>query len=230
MAPDLEGPVPVLTRLWRCTPGLQFPDGVVVYGPQDLPERNETYEVGEYQPDWVLIGDDSGGRGLFMRRAGGDRPSVYSLGLGDGDRDIDRPGVGEWVTDDLLGWLTERLVRQRYVTVSAADQELTVGFDGADLQAVAELLPRAREVLADFAALRQAGAEFLWGWGAEGGEPEEEKTHFLEAVTATALVAERAGGFTVNFEDSSGTYCQEGYWYAVRFRGDRTPFAVTREA
>ncbi|MFI9102999.1 hypothetical protein ACIGXA_20995 [Streptomyces fildesensis] len=67
--------------------------------------RSLNYEVGEYQPDWVLIGDDSGGSGLFMRRGGGDRASVYRLDLGAGDRDIDSPGVGEWVTDDLLGWL-----------------------------------------------------------------------------------------------------------------------------
>lgn len=98
-------PLPVLTRLWRTTPGVLLPNGVVVYGPQDIVERNETYEVAEYQPDWVLIGDDSGGRGLFMRRAGGTPGAVYSLDLGAGDNDIDSPGVGEWVTDDLLGWL-----------------------------------------------------------------------------------------------------------------------------
>lgn len=96
---------PALTRLWRSTPGVLLPNGVVVYGPQDIVERNETYEVGEYQPDWVLIGDDSGGSGLFMRRGGGDRASVYRLDLGAGDNDIDSPGVGEWATDDLLGWL-----------------------------------------------------------------------------------------------------------------------------
>ncbi|MBV6703263.1 SMI1/KNR4 family protein [Kitasatospora aureofaciens] len=100
-----DGPTPALARLWRSTPGVLLPDGVAVYGPQDILERNETYEVSEYQPDWVLIGDDSGGRGLFMRRGSSDRESVYSLDLGAGDNDIDSPGVGEWVTDDLLGWL-----------------------------------------------------------------------------------------------------------------------------
>ncbi|GAA1245919.1 hypothetical protein GCM10009665_40960 [Kitasatospora nipponensis] len=118
-----DGPTPELARLWRSTPGVLLPDGVLVYGPLDILERNETYEVAEYQPQWVLIGDDSGGQGLFMRRASpsgsrpedgtgtgsrpgdGDRTSVYRLDLGAGDSDIDRPGVGEWVTDDLLGWL-----------------------------------------------------------------------------------------------------------------------------
>lgn len=100
-----DRPTPALAQLWRSTPGVLLPNGVVLYGPQDFLERNETYEVSEYQPDWVLIGDDSGGRGLFMRCGGGDRASVYSLDLGAGDSDIDSPGVGEWVTDDLMGWL-----------------------------------------------------------------------------------------------------------------------------
>ncbi|MFF1649926.1 SMI1/KNR4 family protein [Streptomyces sp. NPDC058240] len=100
-----DTPTPALARLWRSTPGVLLPNGVQVYGPLDILERNETYEVSTYQPDWVLIGDDSGGRGLFMRRGGGYRASVHSLDLGAGDSDIDSPGVGEWVTDDLLGWL-----------------------------------------------------------------------------------------------------------------------------
>ncbi|MDH6579851.1 SMI1/KNR4 family protein [Kitasatospora sp. MAP5-34] len=100
-----DGPTPALARLWRSTPGVCLPNGVVIYGPQDLLERNETYEVREYQPDWVLIGDDSGGHGLFMRRDGGAGAAVYSLDLGAGDHDIDSPGVGEWLTDDLPAWL-----------------------------------------------------------------------------------------------------------------------------
>ncbi|MFF9347041.1 SMI1/KNR4 family protein [Streptomyces sp. NPDC014734] len=100
-----DAPVPALARLWRSTPGVLLPNGVQVYSPLDILERNETYEVSTYQPDWVLIGDDSGGRGLFMRRGDGHRASVHSLDLGAGDSDIDSPGVGEWVTDDLLGWL-----------------------------------------------------------------------------------------------------------------------------
>ncbi|WP_035846488.1 SMI1/KNR4 family protein [Kitasatospora azatica] len=100
------GPVPALARLWRSTPGVQLPNGITIYGPQDILERNETYEVGEYQPDWILIGDDSGGNGLFIRRSTADRPSVYRLDLGAGDNDIETPGVGEWLTDDLLSWLS----------------------------------------------------------------------------------------------------------------------------
>ncbi|MEW1722427.1 SMI1/KNR4 family protein [Streptomyces sp. NPDC093109] len=99
------GPVPGLARLWRSTPGVLLPNGVHVYGPHDLLERNETYGVADYAPDWLLIGDDSGGSGLFVRRHGEDRGTVHLLDLGAGERDIAGCGVSRPVTDDLLGWL-----------------------------------------------------------------------------------------------------------------------------
>lgn len=101
-----DGPNPTIARLWRFTPGVLLPDGVLVYGPQAIRERNETYEVREYAPDWVLIGDDSGGSGLFMRRHGRDRTSVFRLDLGAIEPDVERGG--ERVTDDLIGWLGSR--------------------------------------------------------------------------------------------------------------------------
>ncbi|MBB5957816.1 hypothetical protein FHS29_004411 [Saccharothrix tamanrassetensis] len=101
-----DGPNPTIARLWRTTPGMLLPDGVLVYGPQTIRERNETYEVGEYAPHWVLVGDDSGGNGLFMRHHGRDRTSVYALGLGAIEADVEH--AGEPVTDDLIGWLADR--------------------------------------------------------------------------------------------------------------------------
>lgn len=55
-----DGPNRAITRLWRSTPGGCYPNGVRVYGPQAIRERNETHEIREYAPDWVLIGDDGG--------------------------------------------------------------------------------------------------------------------------------------------------------------------------
>lgn len=77
-----------------------FDNGVHVYEPADVAERNETFEVAEYAPGWLLIGDDSGGAGLFTRP--GD-PVVYRLDLGAISPDI--VGDGEPVTDDLAAWL-----------------------------------------------------------------------------------------------------------------------------
>ncbi|WP_327676739.1 SMI1/KNR4 family protein [Kitasatospora sp. NBC_00458] len=98
-----DGPNPAVARLWRSTPGVLLDDGVLVYGPHSIRERNETFEVARYAPAWVLIGDDSGGGGLFMRRHGRDRTRVYRLGLGAIGEDVEQ--AGEPVTDDLIGWL-----------------------------------------------------------------------------------------------------------------------------
>ncbi|GAB2950664.1 hypothetical protein GCM10027280_43910 [Micromonospora polyrhachis] len=98
-----DGPTPALARLWRSTPGVLLPNGVMIYGPQIITERNETYEVDDYAPHWVLIGDDSGGGGLFMRRHGRDRASVHHLDFG--AISSDTVAASEKVADDLLVWL-----------------------------------------------------------------------------------------------------------------------------
>lgn len=107
-------PNPAVAELWRTTAGLLLPDGITVYGPEDIAERNETYEVAEYAPGWSLVGDDSGGRGLLMRQAGPgfdrargrDAAEVFLLDLGAICEDV--PGEGGFVTDDLIGWLAAR--------------------------------------------------------------------------------------------------------------------------
>ncbi|MEU9315497.1 SMI1/KNR4 family protein [Streptomyces sp. NPDC048295] len=98
-----DGPNPAVARLWRSTPGVLLGNGVHVYGPHLVQERNETFEVARYAPGWVLVGDDSGGDGFFMRHHGRDRVSVHRLGLGAIGGDV--AAAGERVTDDLLGWL-----------------------------------------------------------------------------------------------------------------------------
>ncbi|MEU3655483.1 SMI1/KNR4 family protein [Streptomyces sp. NPDC032161] len=98
-----DGPNPAVARLWRSTPGVLLDNGVQIYGPHSFTERNETFEVARYAPHWVLIGDDSGGHGLFMRRHGRDRTRVFRLDLGAIDEHIETNG--DLMTDDLLGWL-----------------------------------------------------------------------------------------------------------------------------
>ncbi|RZK30600.1 MAG: SMI1/KNR4 family protein [Hymenobacter sp.] len=68
--------------LWQESDGASFPEtGVVMYSTADIAERNATYEVVEYAPDLILIGDDSGGNGLFMR-ATAESTEVLKIGLG----------------------------------------------------------------------------------------------------------------------------------------------------
>lgn len=95
-----------VAELWRMTPGLYLLDGTAIYGPHSIAERNATYEVEEYSPSWVLIGDDGGGAGYLMRRQGtaaGRDNEVYRLDLGALSDDVE--AEGEYVTDDLCSWL-----------------------------------------------------------------------------------------------------------------------------
>jgi cell wall assembly regulator SMI1 len=45
----------------------------IFYMADELTERNSTYEVPQYMPNWLLIGDDGGGYGIALRLT--DKPS-----------------------------------------------------------------------------------------------------------------------------------------------------------
>ncbi|MFJ8614381.1 hypothetical protein ACIRD4_00770 [Streptomyces clavifer] len=124
----------------------------------------------------------------------------------------------------------DEMVRRQSVIVAADGLDLSVSFDCAGPEMTAELLPHAREVVADFGAVRRAGAEFLWGWGANGDESEEDRADFLAAVAPTDLVLFRSGDFEVHFGDASGQYFTDGYWGAVQYRRDMAPASGTMEA
>ena len=62
--------------------GIATDDGLLIYSAVDLAERNETFEVQQYLPGFLLIGDDSGGRGFFIRLNEEEGREVVMLGLG----------------------------------------------------------------------------------------------------------------------------------------------------
>lgn len=104
MALSLPAP---LVGLWEVTDGLMTDTGVTVYSAGCIGERNATYEVTEYAPGFVLIGDDSGGRG-FLLRADDPRAAVFSSDLGDLDpEDFDAESV------DFASWI-ESLCPDRF--------------------------------------------------------------------------------------------------------------------
>ncbi|MFF7454442.1 SMI1/KNR4 family protein [Kitasatospora sp. NPDC008115] len=100
-----EGPNPAVARLWRATPGLRLPDGGTLSGPHTFRARNEAWEVSTYAPHWALVGEDGGGAGLFMRRHGRDRSSLYRLAPGALGGDVAEQG--ELLGADLFDWLDE---------------------------------------------------------------------------------------------------------------------------
>lgn len=114
----------VVAELWRQSPGLTLDDGTTMYAPDEIAERNTTFQVAVYAPGWVLIGDDSGGRGYLMRHGppefnpatGRTGAEVFILDLGALTPDI--AAEAEFVTDDLIGWLAGR---QQHDVASAPD-------------------------------------------------------------------------------------------------------------
>ncbi|MFD8088068.1 hypothetical protein ACFV4F_41015 [Kitasatospora sp. NPDC059722] len=88
-----------LVELWRVAGGLMTDSGVTVYSAGCVGERNATYEVARYAPGFVLVGDDSGGRG-FLVRAGDPASAVFSSDLGDlgpEDFEVESPDFTSWI-------------------------------------------------------------------------------------------------------------------------------------
>ncbi|MFJ9693991.1 SMI1/KNR4 family protein [Kitasatospora sp. NPDC101183] len=88
-----------LVALWKVTDGLMTDAGVTVYSAGCIGERNASYEVEQYAPGFILIGDDSGGRGFLVRA---DRPgsAVFSSDLGDlgpEDFEVESADFASWI-------------------------------------------------------------------------------------------------------------------------------------
>lgn len=71
-------------------------DGLMIYAPEDIAERNQTYELAQYLPDHLMVGDDSGGRGILLDSRG----AVWICGLGAlflDMRELLSPHLSQWV-------------------------------------------------------------------------------------------------------------------------------------
>ncbi|WP_143307053.1 SMI1/KNR4 family protein [Chitinophaga vietnamensis] len=56
-----------------------FGDELMLYGMNDLVERNQLYEVQKYLPGYISIGDDGGGQAILLNTG---NPAVYITGYG----------------------------------------------------------------------------------------------------------------------------------------------------
>lgn len=61
--------------------GMSIGGGTLVYGSNDLVERNETLDVGDYTPGYVAIGD-SGEGSVFLMKLESTDPAVYAVDTG----------------------------------------------------------------------------------------------------------------------------------------------------
>lgn len=94
-----------VAQFYQRRDGMLTPDGVAIYPVADLAERNQTFEIADFCPGYLLVGDDSGGRGFLIRLDTAD-PPVLSSDLGDlepaGLRE-EGPRFSEWVAGLNIG-------------------------------------------------------------------------------------------------------------------------------
>jgi hypothetical protein len=79
--------------------GLFANDLVNLYSTQEIAERNRTFEVAQYLPGYLMIGDDSGGSGIFLDTVSSPSP-VYLMGHGSldlSDAIVLAPTLTDWI-------------------------------------------------------------------------------------------------------------------------------------
>lgn len=85
--------------LLRYTNGFSIGGGLVIYGTEDIVERNETWEVDEYASGFIAIGDDGGGN-VFLMLQDADEKKVLVIDCGDMN-----PNHANLVTSDFTKWV-----------------------------------------------------------------------------------------------------------------------------
>lgn len=88
-------------NLLKQTNGCSVGGDVLLYGTEDITERNATWEVQQYASGYVAIGDDGGGQVLLMRLVE-DEKKVWIVDAGVMD-----PQHAESMTGNLLKWVSE---------------------------------------------------------------------------------------------------------------------------
>ena len=70
-----------IIELWENYSEIGFGNSILIYGFDIAKERNAQYEVAKNTPDFLLIGDDGGGQGIFIKTDTA-QLNVYYLGFG----------------------------------------------------------------------------------------------------------------------------------------------------
>lgn len=89
----------VYKDLLRYTNGFSIGGGLVIYGTEDIVERNETWEVDEYASGFIAIGDDGGGN-VFLMLQDADEKVVLVIDSGDIN-----PSHANLVNSDFNKWV-----------------------------------------------------------------------------------------------------------------------------
>ena len=81
--------------------GFSLTNGVLIYGTEEIIERNETWEVNEYAKGYVAVGDDGGGM-VFLMALEKEDCQVFVVDCGDMN-----PLHAKLVSSSLSEWLRE---------------------------------------------------------------------------------------------------------------------------
>lgn len=90
----------VYKELLKYTNGFSIGGGVIIYGTDDILERNETWEVDQYAPGYVAVGDDGGGN-VFIMLQGKEEKTVFLVDSGDMN-----PHHAIELNSDFINWLS----------------------------------------------------------------------------------------------------------------------------
>lgn len=103
--------------LLKYTNGFSIGGGLVIYGTDDIVERNETWEVGKYASGYISIGDDGGGNVFLMLQEAGTK-EVLIVGTGDMN-----PHNAIIITSDFSKWIKNGCLdaQVQKVTVDSSD-------------------------------------------------------------------------------------------------------------
>lgn len=70
---------PAYAELLAISNGLSAVGGLTLLEAEDIAQRNRDYEVAEYLPDYVMIGDDSGGVAILMKHGA---ETIFEVDMG----------------------------------------------------------------------------------------------------------------------------------------------------
>ncbi|MCL2091051.1 MAG: hypothetical protein FWH11_07505 [Micrococcales bacterium] len=111
--------------------------------------------------------------------------------------------------------------------------DIQVRFWAAGHDRVRTLLPLTHELVDQLPQVRDAAVEFLWQWGATGGDTAEGHEQFRTNFGVQALSVYHSGAFAVELSDDQTVFAEsflDGYWPAVHFLPDGEPVFITTES
>ncbi|MED4531940.1 SMI1/KNR4 family protein [Metabacillus fastidiosus] len=86
-------------NLLKTSNGLYTEEGILIYGTEDIIERNETWETEEYAQGYIAIGDNGGGQ-VFLMHQGDKEKKVLIVGSG-----VMNPEHSDLVISDFTQWV-----------------------------------------------------------------------------------------------------------------------------